>query len=1431
MCKIDSEKIYRGIVNVSPELVEDAENPAAKKSKNVMRIKPHLKRIAGIAAALIVILSVTAAAIGPAIRQGMARFFDSEAETSKTASAAPVDPSLLRSFEEGGGAGGGSASKSIDKRLYLEINETTRLPETLPIYEDEFPTYKSVPQYPSEKLSKKEAEARMKEYLEFFCENTGQPVPELNIFLEDFGKTADQYWCDDVNEQIEQMQYKDSGLDVVGSSDNNPDFYDEEVMLEDPFIKSAISCQSIIRKPEFKRVKSSDERCYQVRVAEQTDELKWNMLYEYFNSVVIRRRGAFKVSINRPLPESPLAEARVIPYEKAKESVEKEYSCPVLYCEAAYDRDIIYPGRYIPVYRFYLQGEDGNFTRLVPMTDYPIPKGEEMQQYMNEAFGEYAAAYDYVEEDNTSADPSLLMSFEDFSDADRDDLESFEKRPYLEINETTPLPETLPIYEDEFPTYQSQPQYPFEKLSREEAEASMREYLEILCKNTGQPMPELNIYVRNLEPLTGRYCFDDVNEQITQMQYLDSGLGVVGFPDEPPDEPPDFYEAAKNMDEEAMLAAPLIKSAISYQNIIQKPEFKKIWEGKYFESHGDRHIRIAEQTDELKWNMLYEYFNSVEISSGPVSFRISIRMPLPESPLAEARVIPYETAKEFVEKKYSCSVLYCEAVYNRNIIYPGRYIPIYRFKLRGNGYLFTRLVPMTDYPIPQGEEMQQYMNEAFGEYATEYHHGMEGNTGTYTPIGEKGNAGLLSKEPSQSTVSFPRMIFENFSDGDRHTLESFEKRPYLEISETTPLPETLPIYEDKFPTYQSSLQYPIDKLTKKEAKARIKEYVEILCKNTGQPMPELNIFAKTYRQAADEYWCDSVTGQFNRIKYNGLSMDVLGGSMLGGSMLIGSESQPNFYETAENMDEEAMLAVPVIKSAVSCQNLQNPEFKKIRGIEDDESCGFKQLRIAEQTDELKWNMLYEYFNSVEIRSGPVSFRISIRMPLPESPLEEARVIPYEKAKESIEKEYSCPVVYCEAAYDRTNIYPGRYIPVYRFYLQGEDCIFIRLVPMTDYSIPKGEEMQQYMNEAFGEYATGYHYVKNDGAEAHTDTESKKTAGSTSADPSLLMSFSESGDAGGYALAGFAIRPYLEVNEGTQLPETLPIYEDEFPTYKSLPQYPSEKLSKEEAEARMKEYLEIFCENTAQPTPELNTYVKEFRQTADEYWCDDVNERIIQMQYEDSGLGVLGSSEDNPDFYGVTESMDEEAMLTNPFIKSAVSYENLQNPEFSKIWQSEYDESQGWRHIRIAEQTDELKWDMLYEYFNSVEIHSGPSGFKVSIHPDLPETPLAEARVVPYETAMLFVENEYWCSVVCCEAVYDKDVVYPGRYIPVYRFYLQGEDGIFIRLVPMTDYPIPKGEEMQQYMNEAFGEYATEYYYEKEENAGTYTDIGGKGKIY
>ncbi len=68
-------------------------------------------------------------------------------------------------------------------------------------------------------------------------------------------------------------------------------------------------------------------------------------------------------------------------------------------------------------------------------------------------------------------------------------------------------------------------------------------------------------------------------------------------------------------------------------------------------------------------------------------------------------------------------------------------------------------------------------------------------------------------------------------------------------------------------------------------------------------------------------------------------------------------------------------------------------------------------------------------------------------------------------------------MYCEAVYDRDNIYPGRYIPVYRFFLQGDGYVSIYLVPMTDYYIPQGEEMQQYMDESFGKYAGTYYDPK------------------------------------------------------------------------------------------------------------------------------------------------------------------------------------------------------------------------------------------------------------------------------------------------------------------------------------------------------------------
>ncbi len=87
MSKIDNEKIYRGIVNVSPELIEEAESPTTKKSRNAIWVKPRFQKIAGIAVAavLVVTLSITAAAVGPAIWQGIVHFFNNKAGVSKAA--------------------------------------------------------------------------------------------------------------------------------------------------------------------------------------------------------------------------------------------------------------------------------------------------------------------------------------------------------------------------------------------------------------------------------------------------------------------------------------------------------------------------------------------------------------------------------------------------------------------------------------------------------------------------------------------------------------------------------------------------------------------------------------------------------------------------------------------------------------------------------------------------------------------------------------------------------------------------------------------------------------------------------------------------------------------------------------------------------------------------------------------------------------------------------------------------------------------------------------------------------------------------------------------------------------------------------------------------------------------------------------------------
>jgi len=88
MSKIDNEKIYRGIVAISPELIEEAESPMTRKSRNAIRIKPSFRKIAGIAvaAALIAVLSITAVAVGPAVWHGLVHFFNNEDEVSKAAS-------------------------------------------------------------------------------------------------------------------------------------------------------------------------------------------------------------------------------------------------------------------------------------------------------------------------------------------------------------------------------------------------------------------------------------------------------------------------------------------------------------------------------------------------------------------------------------------------------------------------------------------------------------------------------------------------------------------------------------------------------------------------------------------------------------------------------------------------------------------------------------------------------------------------------------------------------------------------------------------------------------------------------------------------------------------------------------------------------------------------------------------------------------------------------------------------------------------------------------------------------------------------------------------------------------------------------------------------------------------------------------------------
>lgn len=304
-----------------------------------------------------------------------------------------------------------------------------------------------------------------------------------------------------------------------------------------------------------------------------------------------------------------------------------------------------------------------------------------------------------------------------------------------------------------------------------------------------------------------------------------------------------------------------------------------------------------------------------------------------------------------------------------------------------------------------------------------------------------------------------------------------------------------------------------------------------------------------------------------------------------------------------------------------------------------------------------------------------------------------------------------------------------------------------------------------------------------------------------------------------SMESFDRRPYLAIDETTELPETLPIYEDEYPIDDGWPLYPFEKLSQEEAEAQMTEYLQTFCGLTGQPVPKIQTYVKDFAISNDEYWYDDVNEQIRQMQYKGYEMGVRGSAEQNPEFFEATATLDEAAMLESPFVQAAISYRGIENPEFKQTQMSEFDQEIGYRRIRIAESCEDLRTNLLYDYFDSVEIIRVTSGFRVSIRLLSSENPLEEAAVIPYETAKSFIEQEQSAPVVYCEAAYNNRLIYPGRYIPVYKFYLQWENGgIFTRLVPMTEYPIPQGEEMQKYMNETFGEYATESSCEKESDS-------------
>ena len=238
------------------------------------------------------------------------------------------------------------------------------------------------------------------------------------------------------------------------------------------------------------------------------------------------------------------------------------------------------------------------------------------------------------------------------------------------------------------------------------------------------------------------------------------------------------------------------------------------------------------------------------------------------------------------------------------------------------------------------------------------------------------------------------------------------------------------------------------------------------------------------------------------------------------------------------------------------------------------------------------------------------------------------------------------------------------------------------------------------------------------------------------------------------------------DEMAELPETLPIYINEYAYDQAGPMYEVTDDVKTAISANLTRYLEcLYGADAAQGAEVLVNSDREF----DVYYLSGSTE----LRSSINRIGVLSSD------YSISSDITDEELLENPLVAAGMAYLGMKDPIVTRSVDYKIDGTESGRSYKIAENANDAFQQVLNRSFSSitVEKYADSSNVLVTVANPVVLTEYADRPVLSY-SSILAKLSDYYPNMdtqdVEMEIYYSK-TVHPGYFIPCCRVYIK--DGV------------------------------------------------------